>query len=108
MDHKDPAAHLVLGSSYLGLDRTDDAISRFKRSRELKGNVARVGMAMGIAYRKQGDLDASLVELDKVIKAEPDWSTAYFQKGETTSAMQQYTDALNAYQKAENLAPPPH
>ena len=107
MDNKDPAAHLVLGSSYLGLGRTEDAITRFKQSRALKGNVARVSLALGIAYRKQGNLDASLNELDKVIKTAPDWSTGYYQKGETAYAMQRYKEALTAYHHAEKLSANP-
>lgn len=107
MDNKDPAAHLVLGTSYLGLDRTDQAITRFKRARVLKGNEARVALALGIAYRKQDDLAASLNELDKVIAAAPDWSTGYYQKGETANAMQQHKMALKAYQSAEKLSANP-
>jgi tetratricopeptide (TPR) repeat protein len=103
MDTKDPAAHLVLGASYLGQGHVDDAIKRFMQARAKNGNEARVSLSLGIAYRDKGDLATSLDELNRAVKAAPDWETAYFQKGETEFAMKQYEPALVSYRKAESL-----
>ena len=100
-DNKNPIAHIVLGTAYLGLRKTDLAFNEFEIVRQLDPDSERSYLSLGIAYRETGKYLQSLVALIKVIIIKPKCSTCYFQLGETYFAMKDFDQALKEYKKAE-------
>lgn len=103
----DPTASLVLGTAYLGLGRTEEAMLQFEKVRELEPQTERGHLALGIALRARDHLAGSLAELEKVIQIRPQLSTGYFQAGETLVKMGRLQEALGRFEKAASLSPKP-
>ena len=102
-----PAAHFALGTAYLGLRRTDDAIRSFSFMEKFDRDPARAEVAKGIAFREAGDLTRSLKELDAAIKAKPDWSLGHYEQGETLLAMRKLPEAIQSFSAAAAHNPKP-
>jgi len=100
----DATAHIVLGTSYLGLQQVDTAIREFNIARSLEPDAARGYLSLGIAYRYKGELGESVEHLRKVIELRPNWSTGHFQLAETLVVMNRLDDALAHYRRAEGLS----
>jgi tetratricopeptide (TPR) repeat protein len=106
-DSKDATAHFVLGNAYLGLKKTDKAIDEYTVVLKLEPLTERAPLALGIAYREQGNHAASVKEFEKVVKIKPSWPAGYYQMAETFLAMEQYDAALENYKKAQKLSTHP-
>lgn len=106
-ESKNTTAHIVLGTAYLGLNRTEDAIREFRLARKLEPDTERAALSLGIAYRQSGDLRRSEEELKEVVRLRPKWSTGYFQLGETYAALKDFGNAETNYRTAEKYSPNP-
>lgn len=101
---RDANAHVVLGTSYLGLRRFDDAVGQFQHGVAAAPGAAGPRLGLGIAYREMKDFERSVAELNHVIRSTPKWSTGYYQLGETYLAMARPKAAVDQFAKAEALS----
>lgn len=104
---EDGVTHLKLGMIYQRLDRTDDAVSAYKRALTKNANFAPAynNLAM-IETRRAGDLDQALLWAKKAVELAPQvpqfndtLGTVYEARGNTAAA-------LEALEKAAELPPP--
>lgn len=102
---KNATALIVLGTAYIGLNKTDEAIRAFETAKKLEPDTERAALSLGIAYRQKGLYAASKKELEQVVKIKPKWYTGHFQMGETLFSMKEYDKALASYGQAEKLSP---
>lgn len=103
----DANAHVVLGTSLLGLGRVDEAIGQFEFAVQIDPRFVGGQLGLGIASRGKRDFAKSLRALNEVVRLEPKWSTGHFQVGETYLAMGRPTEAVIHYERALPLSPDP-
>lgn len=103
----DANAHVVLGTSLLGLGRAKEAIGQFEFAVQADPGFVGGHLGIGIASREGRDFARSLRALNEVVRLEPKWSTGHFQVGETYLAMSRPREALVHYERALPLSPDP-
>jgi len=103
----DANAHVVLGTSLLGLGRVDEALGQFEFAVQTDPGFVGGQLGLGIASRGNRDFARSLRALNEVVRLEPKWSTGHFQLGETYLAMSRPTEAIPHYERALPLSPDP-
>lgn len=101
----EPDLSTYRGQALLALRRNDEALAAFNQalSVDQKNAVARVGLAE--AYLAQGNSDAALSELDKVVTADPQDAAAWLARGTILARHGEYKLAAQALTSArENSA----
>lgn len=61
----------------------------------------------GVFLLRLGEYDKALAKLDKVIERDPESHMAWTGKGLTLAKLKRYHEAIEAYEKALRLGPPP-
>jgi tetratricopeptide (TPR) repeat protein len=98
-------ALVLLGTAYLALGGTDDALARFEAARKRDPKEPGAYLGLGIARRSKADYAGSIEALNELLRLRPDWSMAHYQLGETYFARKQHKEALARFQQAAKLDP---
>lgn len=89
-------ANVVLGTAYLRLGKTQEALARFNKAATAEPGNAGYQLARGIALRDTGDGAGSLAALERALKLAPDNIEAQFQRIETLIALDRRPQAIDA------------
>jgi cytochrome c-type biogenesis protein CcmH len=101
---------LLLGHSYLVLERVDDAVTAFDHAHQLDaGNVeAMLGLGEALSVRAGGNITPQAVELfEQAVKLEPDDPRALLYSGFGAASRGDRAAARARWLKLETLQPPP-
>ncbi|MGC1387804.1 MAG: tetratricopeptide repeat protein [Steroidobacteraceae bacterium] len=105
----DLAGWLMLGRSYLALERGDDAVAAYEHARGLDaGNVdALLGLGEAMSLRDGGDLTPAEAELfEKAVTLAPNNPKALLYGGFAAAARGDQAAARNRWQALKNMHPP--
>ncbi len=91
-----------LGTLYLRLGRTHEAIAAFRRSIELAPDGFRGYRNLSVAYYMQGDLPRAASQLQKALAIQPD-ASLYSNLGTIQFAQGFYEESIEAYERALEL-----
>lgn len=106
-DTTNVVAHLVFGTSLLGLGQPDAAAREFERVNALDPGSTRALLSRGIAYRDLGELEKSRTALQQLTELKPAWSTGYYQLAETLLAQGEAKQSIAMFERASELSPNP-
>jgi len=101
----DNRARLVLGTAYLGAGDPAHALVVLRVASERDPKDPYVALAVGVAARDTGELDASAASLETATQLKQNWAPAYFELGLTYLAQKKYADAQQVMEKAQGIAP---
>jgi len=95
----------VLGAANLGLGRTEDATSAFKRVTELNPTYAEGFNNLGVALKEQGKPNEEIAAYNKALSIKPDYADAYNNLGNALKEQGKLEEAIAAYNKALSIKP---
>lgn len=109
-DPNDLAGWLMLGRSYLALQRMDDAVSAFDRAHQLSGNSVEAALGLGeaISLRAGGQISPEASKLfEDALKLEPNNPKALLYGGFAAATRGDRAAARSRWQALKDLHPPP-
>jgi cytochrome c-type biogenesis protein CcmH len=109
-DPNDVAGWLMLGRSYLALQRMDDAVNAYERARKLAGNntEAALGLGEAISLRAGGQISPEASQLfEEALKLEPNNPKALLYGGFAAATRDDRALARSRWQALKDLHPPP-
>jgi cytochrome c-type biogenesis protein CcmH len=108
-DPNDVAGWLMLGRSYLALQRMDDAVSAYDRAHKLAGNntEAALGLGEAISLRAGGQISPEASQLfEEALKLEPNNPKALLYGGFAAATRDDRALARSRWQALKDLHPP--
>jgi cytochrome c-type biogenesis protein CcmH len=109
-DPNDVAGWLMLGRSYLALQRADDAVSAYDRAHKLAGNSTEAALGLGeaISLRAGGEISPEASQLfEEALKLEPNNPKALLYGGFAAATRDDRALARSRWQALKDLHPPP-
>ena len=109
-DPNDIAGWLMLGRSYLALQRMDDAVNAYDRAHRLNGNSTEAALGLGeaISLRAGGQISAEASKLfEDALKLEPNNPKALLYGGFAAATRGDRALARSRWQALKDLHPPP-
>jgi cytochrome c-type biogenesis protein CcmH len=109
-DPNDVAGWLMLGRSYLALQRLEDAVSAYERARRLAGNntEAALGLGEAISLRAGGQISPEASQLfEEALKLAPNNPKALLYGGFAAASRDDRALARSRWQALKDLHPPP-
>jgi cytochrome c-type biogenesis protein CcmH len=109
-DPNDVAGWLMLGRSYLALQRMDDAVNAYDRAHKLAGNntEALLGLGEAISLRAGGQISPEASQLfEEALKLEPNNPKALLYGGFAAATRDDRALARSRWQALKDLHPPP-
>ena len=109
-DPKDIAGWLMLGRSYLALQRMDDAVNAYDRAHQLDGNSVEAALGLGeaISLRAGGRISPDASKLfEDALKLEPNNPKALLYGGFAAATRGDRDLARSRWQALKDLHPPP-
>jgi cytochrome c-type biogenesis protein CcmH len=109
-DPGDLAGWLMLGRSYLALQRMDDAVNAFDRAHRLKGDSTEAALGLGeaISLRAGGQISPDASKLfEDALKLEPNNPKALLYGGFAAATRGDRALARSRWQALKDLQPPP-
>jgi cytochrome c-type biogenesis protein CcmH len=109
-DPNDVAGWLMLGRSYLALQRMDDAVNAYERACKLAGNntEAALGLGEAISLRAGGQISPEASQLfEEALKLEPNNPKALLYGGFAAATRDDRALARSRWQALKDLHPPP-
>jgi cytochrome c-type biogenesis protein CcmH len=109
-DPNDVAGWLMLGRSYLALQRMDDAVDAYDRAHRLAGNntEAALGLGEAISLRAGGQISPEASQLfEEALKLEPNNPKALLYGGFAAATRDDRALARSRWQALKDLHPPP-
>jgi cytochrome c-type biogenesis protein CcmH len=109
-DPNDVAGWLMLGRSYLALQRMDDAVNAYERAHKLAGNntEAALGLGEAISLRAGGQISPEASQLfEEALKLEPNNPKALLYGGFAAATRDDRALARSRWQALKDLHPPP-
>jgi cytochrome c-type biogenesis protein CcmH len=109
-DPKDIAGWLMLGRSYLALQRMDDAVNAYDRAHQLSGGSveATLGLGEAISLRAGGQISPDASKLfEDALKLEPNNPKALLYGGFAAATRGDRALARSRWQTLKDLHPPP-
>ncbi|NOZ00583.1 MAG: tetratricopeptide repeat protein, partial [Deltaproteobacteria bacterium] len=94
-----------LGSSFLKLGRTREAISCFRRALSLNPDFANAHYDLGLALERSGDLDGAVREYRAVVRLRPEHSEAHHNLATLLDRQGRYAQAIHEYRQALRIDP---
>jgi tetratricopeptide (TPR) repeat protein len=85
------------GSSFLRLDRLDEAIADFDRAIQLNPNFPRSYHLRGLAKEKQGSYVDAIADFRMAIELNPDYAAAYYSRATLHTKMGMKTSRLMTF-----------
>lgn len=101
----DAVSHNLLGMSYQGLQRLEDAIKEYKQSTKIDPRYAEAWNNLGSAYHVKKNLKQAAKHYRKAIELKPELASAHRNLGTALLAMGKITAGLEAYRQAYALSP---
>ena len=93
----------LIGISYRGLNRTEEAIEEFLKALENGGEDPNLYNELGVSYFLIGEAEEAIDYLDKGIKLDKENYELYFNLGIIYSKLGEYEEALKNYELAYSL-----
>lgn len=109
-DPNDVAGWLMLGRSYLALQRMEDAVNAYDRAHKLAGNntEAALGLGEAISLRAGGQIPPEASQLfEEALKLEPNNPKALLYGGFAAATRDDRALARSRWQALKDLHPPP-
>ena len=109
-DPSDLAGWLMLGRSYLALQRMDDAVNAYDRAHRLKGDSTEAALGLGeaISLRAGGQISPDASQLfEDALKLEPNNPKALLYGGFAAATRGDRALARSRWQALKDLHPPP-
>ena len=109
-DPKDIAGWLMLGRSYLALQRMDDAVNAYDRAHQLSGGSVEAALGLGeaISLRAGGQISPDASKLfEDALKLEPNNPKALLYGGFAAATRGDRALARSRWQALKDLHPPP-
>jgi superkiller protein 3 len=106
MNQKFPAIYLNLGITQSDLGEYKDAIVTLKRADELRKNWIPAVNELGIAYRKNNDLENAAKYFRRATEIDANFASAYYNLAETELQRKNTKEAKKAYQKLLQINTP--
>jgi cytochrome c-type biogenesis protein CcmH len=109
-DPKDIAGWLMLGRSYLALQRMDDAVNAYDRAHQLRGSSVEAALGLGeaISLRAGGRISPDASKLfEDALKLEPNNPKALLYGGFAAATRGDRDLARSRWQALKDLHPPP-
>ena len=109
-DPNDVAGWLMLGRSYLALQRMEDAVNAYDRAHRLAGNntEAALGLGEAISLRAGGQIPPEASQLfEEALKLEPNNPKALLYGGFAAATRDDRALARSRWQALKDLHPPP-
>jgi cytochrome c-type biogenesis protein CcmH len=109
-DPSDLAGWLMLGRSYLALQRMDDAVNAYDRAHRLKGDSTEAALGLGeaISLRAGGQISPEASQLfEDALKLEPNNPKALLYGGFAAATRGDRALARSRWQALKDLHPPP-
>ena len=94
---EDPEAWYGLGSCYVGLDRSDDAVAAYRRPIEQDPDNATAHFVLAMYYKTTGKYDLEIDALKEVIRIDPTHLRARFEIGRAYGALERTGEQIDAY-----------
>ena len=94
------------GTCYKTLNKIFDAIEQFDKALEIKEDYALAYYNKGLAYKTlkgEDNLNKALEMFNLAIKYQDDYYNAYFNKGCILIELDEYVEAINAFNKCKQL-----
>ena len=101
-----PEAYLFRGKHRIQLGHATEAGADFQKAFTLGLRTGEVYGGLGVAYGARGQLDSSLVMLDKAIALLPERAGLYYNRGITYMGLARPADALADFDKALAIGSP--
>ena len=92
-------AYLERGNAYQGLNQDEQALADWGRAIEHDSSLAKAFTARATLYRRSGQLEKAIPDLDTAIRLAPSVD-AYFQRGQVYADMGQYQKAVEDYDRS--------
>jgi len=100
---KNAEAWYAMGSRYLGLDRTDDAVYAFQKAVNLKPDYAEAWKALGKLYAELGRMSEAVAANREGVKLLPKDAELWLTLGRNYSVANRQKDAIAAYTQSLKL-----
>jgi tetratricopeptide (TPR) repeat protein len=104
LDPESVDAHLWLGILYQSTGQQDKATLAFERARSFFDTDYQFLLERGLGYLELADFDAAQAGAEAIIQLEPERPEGYFLLGSTAERMGDLEVALEAFQRASDLA----
>jgi tetratricopeptide (TPR) repeat protein len=101
----DAVAHNLLGMSYQGLERIEDAMKEYRQATKLNPRYAEAWNNLGSAYHMKNNLKQAAKQYRKAIELKPELASAYRNLGTALLAMKKIDQGLEAYRRAYEVDP---
>src|SRR5262249_4381763 len=97
--------HFELGEVEGQLGKLDRAAAAFRRAVQLDPRLARAGVMLGVALRRQGDHQGALASFRKAVEIDPKDANAQYSLGKELKVAGDNAGAIAAFQRAIELKP---
>jgi len=98
-------SHYLLGKSYIGIGRYNDAVDALDKSIGFKDNFAPAYFELGNAYYKKFDLNSARVNYQKAIQYDPKLIDAYNNLGAIQIALGAFAEAEKSLMTCTRIDP---
>lgn len=102
---KDARAHFLLGGSYFGLQKWEEAVAAYRRALAINPKLAATYNQMGYALRFLGDYPEAEKAFQKYIELIPDQPNPYDSYAELLLTLGRYEESIQSYRKALAVDP---
>lgn len=104
-DDGDARSWALLGQAYLRCDRPYKAAVGYLRALELEPRNASAWLGLARVLKGLGDLEAAREVLDGTVRASPDLTEAWAERGQVLEALNDRAEAAKSFAKALELKP---
>jgi len=105
LDPKNKTAWNMLGSAYLGLDKTGEAITAFQKQIEINPYDQYAYNNLGEAYLREAKYDQAIQQFQKQLEVDPLDAAAHANLGQVYLRQKKYAQAVPELEKAVDLRP---
>ncbi len=104
-DDEDPRTWILLGGTYLRLERPYKAAVGFLRALELNPSNENAWLGLARSFKAVDDLSGALEVLDRFVQLRGDHVEAWSERGLVLEALQDLTEAMKSFSRALELKP---
>lgn len=104
-DDEDPRTWILLGGTYLRLERPFKAAVGFLRAAELDPGNENAWLGLARSFKAVDDLPGALEVLDRLVQLRGDRAEVWSERGSVLEALQNLSEAVKSFAKALELKP---